>query len=333
MPLISVVMSVYNGERFLAPAIESILNQSLSDFEFIIIDDGSADASLAVLNEYAGFDKRIRVISRENRGLISSLNEAIGLARGSWIARMDADDIALPTRFEKQMGWLRQTGADVCGGCVQLIGTTPRRVWSYHTSNEAIRIRMLFGSPFAHPTVIIRASVARRYAYNTNAAYVEDFDLWARLAMENVPMTNYPDVVLKYRIHSEQTTATKQQQQRRNMLAVFDEYSSYLLGDDFEVKSGYLLVANKQLEVTPSNFIDGLGFLKKLRLRFKDPENVVSRNAFIFLTRSGFLSVSEMMEISNDFSLRPWQKLILLLIASTGILPEGKIYRFLYRFR
>ena len=105
-PPLSVAMSVYNGERFLAEAVESILSQSFGDFEFLILDDGSHDGTRDILAEYGGRDPRIRVILRENRGLVASLNQLIGEARAPLVARMDADDISHRDRFSRQLAFL-----------------------------------------------------------------------------------------------------------------------------------------------------------------------------------------------------------------------------------
>src|SRR5215211_725311 len=99
-PKVSVVMTVFNAERYLREAIESVLNQTFGDFEFVIVDDGSTDRSLDILKEYAQRDPRIRLISRENKGIVASANEGIAVARGQYLARMDADDVSLPQRFE-----------------------------------------------------------------------------------------------------------------------------------------------------------------------------------------------------------------------------------------
>ena len=106
-PLISVCMPVYNAERYAVAAIESILGQTLGDFEFLILDDGSTDSSLEILRRYAGLDPRIRVTSRPNRGVAASLNELVNQSRGEFLARMDADDIAVPERFARQVEYLR----------------------------------------------------------------------------------------------------------------------------------------------------------------------------------------------------------------------------------
>ena len=105
-PKISVIMSVYNGDKYVHKAIKSILNQTFTDFEFIIIDDGSTDGTFEIINSFVQTDDRIRFISRKNKGLVSSLNECLSLAKGQYIARMDADDISIKTRFAKQNQFL-----------------------------------------------------------------------------------------------------------------------------------------------------------------------------------------------------------------------------------
>lgn len=212
-PTISVVMSVYNGAQFLASAIESILNQTFRDFEFIIVNDGSTDSSPVVLDEYAHRDRRIRLISRENRGLIVSLNEGIASARGKWIARMDADDISFLDRFEKQMTWLQKTGADICGGSVKLFGARTCRTWRYEQDDDVIKLQLCFNAPFAHPTVVIRTELAQKHPYDSLAKHGEDYDLWTRLALAGAKMTNVRETVLRYRVHAQQISRIHIEQQ------------------------------------------------------------------------------------------------------------------------
>lgn len=333
LPIISVVMPVYNGGRFLAGAIESVLNQTFSDFEFIIVNDGSTDGSPAVLDGYAQRDVRIRLISRENRGLTASLNEAIAIARGEWIARMDADDISLPDRFQKQMAWLQQTGADVCGGWVKLTGTWWNQVWRYYGSSEAIRLKLLFGSAFAHPAVMLRTSLAKANPYSEAARYVEDYELWTRLARSGAKMTNYPGVVLRYRIHPGQVTTIRQKQQRENMVQIFQDYSSSFLDGDLANNPGYLLVADKQLAISEEGFYQAIAFMSRMVLRYGDPEGVVSMNAFIFFARCGELGTMKIMREIRGFHIRPFQKMVLLFLSLLAIGPGSRIYRTLYRLR
>lgn len=214
-PAISVALPVYNGERYLAEAIDSILAQTFTDFELIIIDDGSTDASLNILRRYEKRDARIRLISRENRNLVATLNEIIDLARGRWIARMDQDDIALPHRFERQLEWLNQVEGDICGSGVEYFGTSDRRILKHPKTNEAINMALLFGCSFAHPTVMMRTDLVRQLRYDDAWEKCEDYDLWERASQVGWKMSNLPEVLLLYRQHEGQistVTSLKQQE-------------------------------------------------------------------------------------------------------------------------
>lgn len=215
IPTISVILPVYNGEQYLTEAIDSILAQTFPDFELIAFDDGSTDSSLKILKKYAEQDRRVRVISRENRGLVTTLNESIDIARGIWIARMDQDDIALPHRFARQLSWLEKTGADISGSWVRRFGTSDMRVVRLRETDQAIKMEMLFCSPFAHPAVMIRTSEAKKLRYDIAFEKAEDYDLWERAAEAGCKMTNVQEVLLLYRVHPAQIstlTASKQQQ-------------------------------------------------------------------------------------------------------------------------
>ena len=215
IPLISVAMPVYNGESYLAEAIDSILAQTFKNFELIIINDGSTDGSLDILESYEKCDARIRLISRENRNLVATLNEIIDLARGKWIARMDQDDIALQHRLERQLEWLNQTGGDICGSGVKFFGTSDRRTLMHPQTNDAINMALLFGCAFAHPTVMMKTVLVRQLRYDDVWEKCEDYDLWERAAQAGWKMTNVPEVLLLYRQHEGQistVTSVKQQE-------------------------------------------------------------------------------------------------------------------------
>jgi glycosyltransferase involved in cell wall biosynthesis len=213
-PLISVVLPVFNGERHIAQALNSILDQTFQDFELIVINDGSTDSTLEILQNFARKDKRIRIVSRENKGLVASLNEGIDLAGGTWLARMDADDVAYPKRFEWQLACLEQTAADICGGGVSRFGSSDRRVFKPRADDEAIKMQMLFSCPFAHPTVMMRTVMARQLQYDPAWGKAEDYDLWERAARAGWKMANVPDVLLAYRVHGNQTSAVSSIRQR-----------------------------------------------------------------------------------------------------------------------
>lgn len=205
--LLSVLLPVYNAEHYLTLALESLLEQTFHDFEIIAINDGSIDRSGQILDEFAKKDSRIRVFHRKQSGLIVTLNEGIDLARGEWIARMDADDIALPNRFELQLAQLSRTGADFCGGALKCFGES-KAIWRYPDSNEACGVMLLFGVPFAHPAVIGRAKVFKDLRYDPRFTHAEDYELWQRAWQLGYVFTNVNDLILRYRVHQKQVSRT-----------------------------------------------------------------------------------------------------------------------------
>jgi len=198
-------MSVYNCERYVAEAVESILGQTFTDFEFIIIDDGSTDRSLSILRRFAQRDGRIRLVSRGNRGLTRSLNEGLGLARGEFIARMDADDISLPERLERQVEYLRAHPECVALGCrLYLIDPDgdPLMEEPRPTTHEDIMQMLLRGSgAIPHPGAMIRRTdLCAIGGYNEEFKAAQDLDLWLRLS-ERRQLANLDEVLVRYRMH------------------------------------------------------------------------------------------------------------------------------------
>jgi glycosyltransferase involved in cell wall biosynthesis len=204
---VTVLMPVYNAQRYLAGALESILGQTFADFQFLIIDDGSTDNSLAILRRYARHDVRMRLISRENRGLVATLNEGIALARGEYIARMDADDIALPRRLEFQV-WHMDANPDVVclGGYYDLIDYRGRLLTTMRppTDHAGIEKEMLAGhTPICHPSAMVRReAIAKAGAYDPSMMLAEDLDLWLRLG-EIGTLANLPMSLVRYRLHGQ----------------------------------------------------------------------------------------------------------------------------------
>jgi len=203
-PTISVLLPVYNSEKYIAEAIDSILAQTFTDFELIVINDGSTDGTLEILQNYQVKDTRIRLFSRENRGIAATINEGINLARAAWLARMDADDISLPERFERQLQWLAQTNADICGSWAQFFGSSNQSILKHPQSDAAIKVKLLFMSPLVQPTVIMKTALAKQLYYDSMWENGEDYDFWVRAAHAGYLMTNIPEVLLHYRQHPEQ---------------------------------------------------------------------------------------------------------------------------------
>jgi len=217
-PIISVLMAVYNSEKYLSEAIESILAQTYSDFEFIIINDGSIDRSEAILQEYRKQDERIRVISRGNTGHAAALNEGLIHANGRYVARMDNDDIAFPERFAKQVAFLEEQSDYVAvGSRVLMIDPEGRPIGLANelTSHEEIDAMHLAGSSgaIAHPAVMLRSIALQKIGgYNKKMETAEDVDLFLRLA-EVGRLANLPEVLLKYRLHLKSTGHTRRTEQ------------------------------------------------------------------------------------------------------------------------
>ena len=202
-PKITVAMSVYNNAPYLAAAIESICAQSFADFEFVIVNDGSSDESGAIIDRFAASDSRIRAIHQPNAGLIASLNRIIDEARGTLIARMDGDDIALPERFARQIAFLDANPAiGVLGtgcSCIDEQGKPHKYRFENVISTEEILDDLKNGPPLCHPSVMMRTDVVRAVGgYHRAYAHCEDYDLWLRLS-ERVPLANLPDRLLLYR--------------------------------------------------------------------------------------------------------------------------------------
>jgi len=218
-PKISVLMPVYNGEKFLKEAIDSILNQSFKDFEFLIINDGSTDRSKKIILSYQ--DQRIIFFeNKKNLGVAKTLNRGLKLAKGKYIARMDADDISLPDRLKKQNEFMEKNHqVAVCGTWVKLFGNKSHEneFWKSPGDFESIKSLALFYSPVYHPTVLIRNETLKKYnlSYNPSFTYAEDYELWVRI-MEKTKVVNLQEVLLFHRIHSKEAGKIYRQTQVKN---------------------------------------------------------------------------------------------------------------------
>ena len=213
MPRISVAMSVYNNAPYLALAIESILAQTFGDFEFLIVNDGSTDGSGEIIDRYARDDARIRPLHQENRGLIASLNRMLEESRAPIIARMDGDDIALPTRFERQISYLDSNpGCGVVGTwatCIDETGAVRQEICPDHpTTHEAFLGKLETGPLLCHPSVMMRRQIVRGAGgYHAAYRHCEDYDLWLRLS-ERTKICSLPERLLLYR-HSDSQVSTR----------------------------------------------------------------------------------------------------------------------------
>lgn len=210
-PLVSVLMSVYNGEPYLRLAVESILNQTFTDFEFIMVDDGSTDSTWSVLIEYAPRDSRVVVVRNEkNIGLTRSLNKALALAKGKYIARQDADDLSLSERLEKQVSYLEShSSVGLLGTSYEVISNDGQvlTVERMPTQNKVLQKKLLNQNCFGHGSVVIRRVCFDRVgSYRTAFKYAQDYDLWLRIA-EHFEVANLSESLYQYRVHLQSINA------------------------------------------------------------------------------------------------------------------------------
>jgi glycosyltransferase involved in cell wall biosynthesis len=202
-PLVSVVMPVFNGERFLAVAIDSILAQTYARFEFVIVDDGSSDRTPEILSEYQARDARIRTHRHEkNLGLTAALNQGVQMATGALVARMDADDVSIPERFARQVEFLREhPEVAVVGSWVQRIGEDGKALGLQRFPPEPALVAwsMLFCNSLAHPSVMMRReAIAGPGPYSFEYPNIEDYELFMRLSRTH-RLANIPEPLLRYR--------------------------------------------------------------------------------------------------------------------------------------
>ena len=213
MPLVSVVMPVYNGEKYLAEAIESILAQTFTDFEFIIVDDGSQDGTAEIIRSYRARDERIRLIAfQSNMGAADARNRAMAAASGEFIAAMDSDDVCLPQRLEKQVDHLRRHPAiGLLGAGAQAVDEDLRPLYAFDLpEHHALIVYNVFVASFLiHPTVMMRRDLLESVGgYERGRLTAIDVELWSRL-MWRTRLANLPETLLLYRRHPAQHHTTR----------------------------------------------------------------------------------------------------------------------------
>ncbi|RIK93451.1 MAG: hypothetical protein DCC71_24040 [Proteobacteria bacterium] len=228
-PRVSVLMPVRDGAAHVRPAIESVLAQSVGDLELIVVDDGSRDATAAVVA--ACRDPRIRFVQRPAEGLAAALNHGLELARGEYVARMDHDDVCRRHRLARQLRFLdAHPEVGIAGGFVRAHfpdGGSER--WTFPCEPEVLRAGLLFEPGVAHPATLLRKAALDRHGLRYDARYrhVEDWDLWRRAA-DCFPIANVPYVVLDYRVHGSRTSSRHAGAQETQGRVVQDELLAHL---------------------------------------------------------------------------------------------------------
>lgn len=218
-PYVSVLMSAYNAEKFIGEAIESILNQSYENFEFIIVDDGSEDSTREIIQTYSNKDDRIKVLQNiSNSGLIYSLNRGLDEAKGKYIARMDADDISLPSRLETQVSFMEShQEVGVVSAWMKTFGQGKETVWPSPERHEEIVTKLFCNNCLWHPVALIRKNTLdeNNLRYDSNHPKAEDYKLWVDIAGHK-KLANIPEVLHRYRLHDQQKTRLDKKSKPKN---------------------------------------------------------------------------------------------------------------------
>lgn len=222
-PTVSVLMPVYNSEIYLREAVDSILQQSYTDFELLVFDDGSTDATISILESYT--DERIQIFSdRKNLGQPKRYNAGIERAKGKYIAIMHADDIALPHRLATQIAFMEANQEyDLVGAGIYFMhqsNTSIKRRALKGEHSDYLYLYRLFNCPFYHPTIVFRAKIMQQFRYDETFVSAEDYELWSRM-LNTCKSYNIPEALLHYRLHGNNNAERKRAIQRRNVQVIY----------------------------------------------------------------------------------------------------------------
>jgi len=293
--LVTISMPAFNSERYLAEAIQSILDQTHSNFELLILDDGSTDGTRKIIESFS--DPRIIPIYCEsNRGLISARNEIAQMAKGKYIALMDADDKALPDRIESQLRFLESGKADICGGAHlsfrQDIGRTKKSKERYTDSD--IRALLTAYCPISNPCVMARAEVFKKIPYRAANKHAEDYCLWIEAAMAGYLFANLKNELIIYRIHSSQISVLKKTEAENISKLAKSRYLEFL-GID------------QNLVPSPLSFFD--------RLRSAIPFMLLLNQKIPGISLSANIEIYSRFQNRQNFFLKPGMRVERLLVS------------------
>lgn len=288
-PVFSIVLCTYNAKTYLDECIQSLLNQTFSDFELIIVDDGSSDGTLAYLEGIQ--DPRVKLVRLgRNHGLIHARTQGFQAASGRYIAVMDADDIAAPNRLEEQFRAMEKGGLDVCGTFHTTLdnATGKRRIRKGHSSDSDIRALLTIYSPLCNPSTSLTTRILQETGYNTEYTHAEDYGLWCEIAARGGRFHNIPSPLLTYRVHASQVSQVKQEAARNSFRKIQHRYVSQLTGLDYVPSS---MPFSQRLNIAWT-------FMKKLNTRI--PNISFSANYQIYaefqFRRNGWLTLTTRLE-------------------------------------
>lgn len=251
--LVSVIIPCYNAEKYVEAAVRSIMSQTYKNLEIILTDDCSTDNTFSILEKLAVEDSRIKLFKNEtNLKIVKTLNKMVLLANGKYIARMDADDISLPERIEKQVEFLEKN-SDIafCGTNAIIIDENSKKTGktSLPITAEGNKFFLQFYSTFFHPTVMIRSEIYKQNLYDEDFLYAEDYELWARLIFsEKLKGSNLLEKLFEYRIFNAQSSLVHQEKQISASARIFDKYEIVFSKDNEFHKNLFFMHKNKSSE-------------------------------------------------------------------------------------
>ena len=282
-------MAVYNGGELLQGAIESVLNQTHTDFEFIIIDDGSTDDSGRTIQAYAKRDTRIRAFNQENQGLSKSLNRGLLLAQGKYIARQDHDDLSLPERFKLQHQYLEENPECALLGTAAEIWDIDRPTGRYHdhpTENGLLKFRLIFDNPFVHTSIMFRRSVVDDvgfYSTDPMREPPEDFEYFSRIA-KNYQISNLPERLVIYReVPGSISSELRLQNSNKGDKSAFRDRMALISAENLAHQNNLAFINNICIDF--GRLLHGSDALKRNNLNINAMKRMV-KNAFIALNKN-----------------------------------------------
>jgi len=315
---ISIILPVFNSEKFLSKAIDSIINQTYQHFELIIINDGSTDNSLEIISNYIKKDSRIRLINRPNKGLIYSLNEGIALSKGDYIARMDADDISHKDRLKLQLKLMQKKSLDICG-CNLFIIDDKDHILKKKTvpkTPQEILITLIFDVPFAHPSVLIKKEFLTNNKLNYNSGkfiVAEDLCLWHLMFKNNAKFGNVDEYLFSYRHYANSLSKINNRKIKKESNEMFKEFINE---NKRELIKAFEYLLKNNIKTKESQIMAIRGSIQYLFITFN------SKYYFIFITKVKLINtiIGTLSFIRYKFFFEIYMTSLILLIFLLGVI-------------
>ncbi len=274
MRTLTVIMPVYNGEKYLEEAIESILNQSFTDFKLLVLDDNSSDSTPKILKAYQDKDSRVVVITKsKNIGPAKLRNEGFEIAQTEFIALMDADDIAMPTRFEKQLQVFRQhPEVGLCGSWFTIFGNKKEKIIKHSSTHEALRVHFLSSCGIGNSTVMLRKAALGDFRFDSDFIVAEDYELWSKF-IHHTTFYNIQESLVRYRWHQTNISQTRKQHEK-DAERIIKKRQLQRFGIDFKESNleAYINAVSLQRNLSPEHVKLAIEASKDLKERNRKTE-------------------------------------------------------------